>query len=256
VTSVSNGLVAALVASGGHAEAAAVHLIGGPYVTHGEKQLSVPEGSKRLLVLVALNSGQPVDRRWAAGTLWPTGGDVRAAGNLRSAHWRLKSAGVDVIVSDKTTLSLRGGTVVDVDLVHAWAEQVLDPAVDDIVPCGLGWRMQALDLLPGWYEEWVLFERERLRQLLLHALEALSERFLAAARHAEAVETALAAAGADPLRESAQRALVRAHLAEGNHAEARRVFEEFRRTLQRELGVLPDPTFSRLLETCRTQSGA
>jgi DNA-binding SARP family transcriptional activator len=244
---VSHRLVDLLIDRHGHDGGLAVHLFGGPFVMRGREKVRVPEGSKRLLALVALNSAQPVDRQWAAGLLWPTGGDARAAGNLRSALWRMKCAGVDVLTSDKTTLTLQGDTVVDVDLVYEWAAQVLDPAVQGAMLCGLGWRMQSLDLLPGWYDEWVLLERERLRQLLLHALDAMSDRLLAGGRFAEAVEAAIAAVRADPLRESAHRALVRAHLAEGNLAEARRAHTAFCRLVRDELGVLPSPEFLGLL---------
>src|SRR5690349_1193595 len=56
-----------------------LHLFGGPYVTFGGGRRDVPEGSKRLLVYVALQRGR-VERRSAAGALWPVGDDVRASG--------------------------------------------------------------------------------------------------------------------------------------------------------------------------------
>jgi hypothetical protein len=51
-----------------------------------------PEGSKRLVIFVTLNGGR-VNRRRAAGTLWPCCDDVCAAGNLRCALWRLRVTG-------------------------------------------------------------------------------------------------------------------------------------------------------------------
>ena len=223
-----------------------IHLLRGPYVSIGGGRLEVPEGSKRLLVLVAITGG-PVDRRHAAGVLWPNGDDLRAAGNLRSALWRLRSAGLDVLNADKSALSLRAGISVDIDLLYTWAERVLDPGVPTSELSGLAWRAEALNLLPGWYDDWVLFERERLRLRLLHALEALSQRFAIAGRHAEAVEAALTAVHAEPLRESAQKALIRAHLAEGNLGEARRAYRQYRLTLARELGVAPGEELAALV---------
>ena len=49
------------------------------------------------------------------------------------------------------------------------------------------------------------------------------------------------AVSAEPLRESAQRTLIEAHLAEGNRVEGRRTFEAYRDILDRELGTQPDP---------------
>jgi DNA-binding SARP family transcriptional activator len=106
-----------------------------------------------------------------------------------------------------------------------------------------------MDLLPGWYDDWVIFERERIRQRLLHALEALSRRLVAEGRCADAVEAAISAVSADPLRESANRVLIEAHLAEGNVVEARRVYERYRDTVRGELGVEPGEQLTRLART-------
>ena len=88
-------------------------------------------------------------------------------------------------------------------------------------------------------------ERERIRQRVLHALEALSERLAAAGRFADAIEAAMLATSAEPLRESAQRALIKAHIAEGNLTEARRSYRAYRDLMQRELGVVPSEEFFR-----------
>jgi DNA-binding SARP family transcriptional activator len=87
-------------------------------------------------------------------------------------------------------------------------------------------------------------ERERVRQRILHALEALSEWLAAAGRFADAVEAAMLATSAEPLRESAQRALIRAHAAEGNLTEARRSYRSYQDLLRRELGVAPSSDFA------------
>ena len=72
------------------------------------------------------------------------------------------------------------------------------------------------DLLPDWYDDWLEIERERLRQLRVHALEHLGEHALRRGRFGAAIDRALAAIAADPLRESAHRLLIRAYIAEGN----------------------------------------
>src|SRR5206468_12712768 len=88
-------------------------------------------------------------------------------------------------------------------------------------------------------DDWVLMERERIRQRVLHALEALSRRLAGTARCAEAVEAAMMAVSAEPLRESAQRALIEAHVAEGNWVEGRRAYDAYRDPVRRELGAEP-----------------
>lgn len=231
----------------------AVCLLGGPYVIQAGKRIAVPEGSKKLLVFVALRDGR-VDRRHAAGTLWPYVSDERASGNLRSALWRLKGAGIDVLEVDKVFIALRSEVAIDIYDLRDWAGRLIGGGgqIGDLaLPA---WNLEALDILPGWYEDWVIFERERLRQRLLHGLEALSCQLIRLERYAEAIEVAMDAVDIDPLRESAQRVLVEAHLAEGNVVEARRCYQSYSCLLGRELGVLPGAGISRLLgqDTPRT----
>jgi DNA-binding SARP family transcriptional activator len=97
------------------------------------------------------------------------------------------------------------------------------------------------DLLPGWDEDWLLIDRERHRQLRMHALEALSRHLVEVGEYGRAVDAAYAAIAVEPLCESAHVALVRAHLAEGNRTEAIRQFTAFRRMLYDETGLAPSP---------------
>ncbi|WP_231851838.1 AfsR/SARP family transcriptional regulator [Modestobacter italicus] len=131
--------------------------------------------------------------------------------------------------------------------LSAWARRAIAPPGDDaeiaVPAAALGG-----DLLPGWYDDWVLVERERLHQLRLHALEATAARLAVHGRHWEALQAAYAAVRAEPLRESAHRTIVRVHLAEGNLAEAARAYELFRSLVESELGVLPTPRMTRLVQ--------
>ncbi len=230
----------------GRHDAPVVRLFGGPYVTAGGRRQEVPEGSKQLLAFVALRRRR-VDRRHAAGTLWPGGDEERAAGNLRSALWRLRRTGIDVLLADKWSLALRADVLVDLHLMDQWATRLIDgTASAHDLAVSPSWA-DVLDLLPGWYDDWVLMERERLRQRMLHALEELSRTLASAGRFADAVEAAIIAIGAEPLRESAQRVLIEAHVAEGNLSEARRTWREYRDLVHRELGMDPSGTLLTVL---------
>src|SRR5262249_60061646 len=112
---------------------------------------------------------------------------------------------------------LRLSTRVEVDIRRALglAEQLLDGTVDDEGLTSVDRTLEG-ELLPDWYEDWVLFERERFRQLALHALEALAERQLLAGRLRQALASALAAVRGEALRGSADRVVIRVHLARGN----------------------------------------
>jgi DNA-binding SARP family transcriptional activator len=223
----------------------ALHLLNGPYVVRNGDRYVVPEGGKRLLVLLAVR--ECISRRAAAELLWPSVGVNRAAGNLRSASWRLRCAGIKIFSDREDALRLNDGVQVDIEVLCRQAQRVSAGQVAahdlDMLPAAVG----ALDLLPGWYEDWILVERERVRRLMLDAIDAISVQMRSGGRCAEAIEAALIAVTADPLRDSSQTALVAAHLAEGNLCEARRAFNAYRRLLRTELGVDPPETLAHLV---------
>src|SRR5829696_3086181 len=101
-----------------------VRVLGGLSLVSGERRLPVPPGSRRLLAYLALHPAG-VDRRCAAGVLWPTVDDGRAAGNLRSALWRLQQVGCPLVTAEQSWLGLREGVEVDLARFEAWAGRVL-----------------------------------------------------------------------------------------------------------------------------------
>ena len=142
------------------------------------------------------------------------------------------------------SLALSTNVLVDLYLMEQWAARLIEGRAagrDLALP---PWVADALDLLPGFYDDWALMERERIRQRILHALEALSERLAATGRFADAVEAAMLATSAEPLRESAQRTLIKAHIAEGNLTEAHRSYRAYHDLVYRELGVTLSDDFS------------
>jgi len=231
-----------------------VAVLDGFAVFWGASVLAVPRASQRLLVFLALHGGA-VERAAVAGTLWPDASERRAYSNLRSAVSRLGSAARKALAATKLELSLAEGVRVDIRHSQALARRLLDPAATPD-PSDLSMAAVAAlsaDLLPDWYDDWVLIQAEDWRQLRLHALEALASRLTAAGRWGEAALAAGATIRAEPLRESAHAALIQVHLGEGNQSEAVREFARYRELLHAELGLEPTPRLHQLVQGLRSR---
>jgi len=211
------------------------------------RPVELPRSSQRLLAFVALNE-RPLHRVYVAGKLWTDASEVRAGASLRSSLWRLNRPGYRLVEATATHLRLASGIDVDVRLAFALAQRLLDGSARETELDGAETAL-AGEILPDWYDDWLVFERERFRQVSLHALEALVERLLRAGEFSRALEAALSAVRSDPLRESAHRAVIRIHLAEGNRCEAIRHYDLCRRLLRESLGVMPSPQLAALLAT-------
>jgi DNA-binding SARP family transcriptional activator len=213
-------------------------LLGGFQLLCDDALRPLPVHTQRLLAYLGLTERS--SRVLAAGTLWPEVSEQRALGNLRSTVWRLQRTCPSVLVASRQQLALAPSVTVDARECRAVASHLTkkptDPRVGELSTgrlCG--------ELLPGWYDEWVLLERDRLHHLRLHALEEAADSLLGRGHYAEALDAALAAVHSDPLRESARRLMLRIHVAEGNRVEALRHFRSYRVLLAAELGIEPSP---------------
>ncbi|GAB3809768.1 AfsR/SARP family transcriptional regulator [Micromonospora zhanjiangensis] len=211
----------------------------------------VPRGLQRVIALVALRPG--ATRTHLAGLLWPETPEDRALPSLRTALWRLRRQAHCPIVTVGDTIALDPDVYVDVDDLVRTAARIRDGGdprgADRILTTGRH------DLLPGWYDDWVLLERERLRQLRLHTLEEMARVQLRLGRHGEALQSALEAVRAEPLRETPHRLIVETHLAEGNAYEALHAFYVYRDLLLRDLQLEPSEAMCALLGDLLTPLG-
>jgi DNA-binding SARP family transcriptional activator len=205
---------------------------------------NLPHNAQRLIAYLGLRGARA--RSAVSGVLWPDVPEARAQGSLRTTLWRLERMLPGLVLSDHVRLSLAHGVTVDVQQLEEWTRFVFD-ARSTAEAMEIPRFARQGELLPGWYDDWVLTERERVRQLQLHGLERLSERLTAAGAFGAAVQAAAAAIAAEPLRESAHRALIRAHLAEGNAHEVLRQYAAYSRMLANELGVAPTALMQELV---------
>jgi DNA-binding SARP family transcriptional activator len=224
-------------------------LIGGFALRRGGEELRIAASGQRLIALLALRN-RPAGRLHVAGTLWPDCSTDRSLGDLRTTLWRIRRSSDRVIATSPSDLWLDGHVEVDVRDLVAFACRLNRPetAPDSADLDSVSLASLTGDLLPDWYDDWLLDEREELRQTRLHALESLARHLSACGRHADAIQAALAAIRLEPLRETAHHTLIEIHLAEGNRSEACRQFQRCRRMLRDELGVEPSASMRLLLE--------
>ncbi len=224
-------------------------LLGGFELRRDGIEVRIPLSAQRVIAFLALHPGR-LARVFVAGNLWTDTSDDRAGSALRTALWRLGPAAA-VVRCHGQALSLDTAVAVDVTTSSRIARQLLEEE-DGAIPARAFTELRdAGDVLPDWYEDWVLIGRERHRQLRLHALDRLCERLSRAGRHAAATEAGLSSVASEPLRESAHRALIAAHLAEGNPGEALRQYDICSRLLRRDLNVDPSPALDALVASLR-----
>ncbi|WP_431277165.1 AfsR/SARP family transcriptional regulator [Leifsonia poae] len=198
-------------------------------------RLSLP--SRRLLAFLAVH-GIEAPRSLVAGILWADVPEAQARANVRRAIWQTPAGWV---TADGDELQL--DAEVDLSELHTAACDAIDGGtltMDQI-------ERLSHDLLPGWNEEWVIPAQASFHLLRVQALEAACITMTERGMYALATQAGTAALIADPLRESAAYALIRAHLREGNRHAAAVRFRNFARTLEEELGVEPDPRLARVV---------
>lgn len=224
-----------------------VHLLQGFTVTVDGNWVSMIGSAQRLVAFLAVQR-RPLHRAHVAELLWPDTTPEKAAANLRSALWRVQKSCRCTLNGSSPQLLLAPEVSVDLVAVQERAHRLLDRGTpcDDLLSAQTCAEL-SVDLLPDWYDDWLIADRERHHHLRLHALEALCERLSHAGRYGESIEAGLAAVHAEPLRESAHATLIRAHVAAGNRWEAARQYEQCRRILLQEISLEPTPELRSLV---------
>jgi len=222
---------------------ARVSLLGGFRLDVADLPVMLPIHASRVLAYLCLDrmTRPACTRHQLAERLWPEVPTDRAHASLRTALWRIRRASRYLIRVERERVLLDDRVDVDIHRGRVQAARLLsdDP---ELLPADTEVTTLVGDLLPGWDEDWLLLERERVRELQIHALEALARRLCRLGRYTEAIDVAYAVIEAEPLRESGHVTLIDVHLAEGNVAQAHRQLERYANLLYEELGLTPSPT--------------
>jgi predicted ATPase/DNA-binding SARP family transcriptional activator len=202
--------------------------------------------TQSLLAYLILNAGTTYRREQLAGILWPDSDEQSGRHNLRQTLWRLgKAIGKEYLQTDKITIGFnhRADYTLDTAVLQqeideaASADQLIDvvSVYDDV-------------LLPGFYDDWVSLERERLQAVHEDRLQLLLDRLIAEKRWRETRDWAESWIAGGQVPEAAYRALMLAHAALGDQAGVTSAYRRCVQALEEEIGVEPSPETQALYE--------
>lgn len=195
--------------------------------------------TQRLFALLTVTPRRMMSRSQAAGLLWPETPQGKALCNLRSTLRQLRRVDPGILSADSDSIAMCPSVEVDWERASRVAAAALDPSAP--CPPASAWVVLQHPLLAGWSDPWLALEQALYDQLRVQALEALCARLAAEGNSGDAVRAGLMAVNCDPLRESAHRVLIEAHLTEGNVGAAVAQLGRFKQVLDTELGLRPSP---------------
>ena len=203
-----------------------------------------------LLAYLALHAGKPQPREQLATLLWQDSPEAQARNSLRQTLFRLRRALPDAALSVTGAAATLEPDRLDLDVRRFEALAAERTAAALAEAAGL----YAGDLLAGFaaptpaFDEWLVIERERLRQRMVEVFTALLAIQMKDAAPEGAIGTALALLAHDPAQEIAHRALMQLFARTGRYGDALRQYQICAQALQRELGVEPEPETRRLYQ--------
>ncbi len=204
-----------------------------------------------LLAYLVLQRAAPQSRQQLAFLFWPDSNEAQAYSNLRKVLSALRNAlpGAErYLHTDSKVVQWRADAPLTLDVAHfeqhlAAAERAAQSRSqrEMIAHLEAAVELYVGDLLPNCYDDWIVPERERLRERFLEALAQLSDVLEEAREYPAAIRQANRLLRTDPLHEATYRRLMRLHLLNNDRVAALRTYHTCAAILQRELGVEPSP---------------
>src|SRR5512147_2533734 len=154
-----------------------VRLLGQFEVLRDGRRLTIPtRNAQSLFAYLLLNSSKSHRREKLAGILWPDSSEENARSNLRHELWRLRKAlegeGEFYLISDDLTIAFNPKGEYSFDVQQFENISADSSSVDDLITALSVYRGE---LLPGFYDEWVFVERNRLNAIFENKITRLLE---------------------------------------------------------------------------------
>jgi predicted ATPase/DNA-binding SARP family transcriptional activator len=216
-------------------------LLGKPYFERNGQPLPGLTSVKGQALLAYLAvTRQPCSRVALAGLLWSDMPEEAARANLRVTLSQLRKAVGDVVIATRHTVELNRQS-------NSWLDvEVLEKAAASVTNLAIAADLYRGDFMDDFYvpeaelfEEWLLVERERLRQLALDVLGQLAETALEQGQFAHGISVARRLLSIEPWHEGGHRQLMKLLAADGQVSAALAQYETCQRLLAEEIGVEP-----------------
>ena len=217
-----------------------VRLLGRFEVSQDGKTITITSRpAQSLFAYLIINAGSAHRREKLAGMLWPDSLEETARDNLRHALWRVRKALETASVArflhaDDQTMKFNASS--DFWLDVASLEKLGETATADKLMDALA-HYQG-ELLPGFYDEWVVLEREHLASIFEHQMARLMSKLKGEERWLDLLEWAERWIRLGQRPEPAYRALMFAHAAKGDMSKVAATYERCVRSLH-EFGMEP-----------------
>jgi DNA-binding SARP family transcriptional activator len=207
--------------------------------------------AQALLAYLATRPGQAHARDKLAALLWADRGDAQARDSLRHTLVQLRKA----LPAPASLIAERRAVVLDtarieVDVARFEARAAAGSAEDlaEAAEIYQGDFLEGFVLREPLFEEWLMAERERLRELAVGTLGRRLEQQCAARNAEPAIQTALRLLALDAAQERAHRALMQLYVQQGRRGAALRQYQTCVGMLRRELGTEPDAETRKLYQ--------
>ena len=229
-----------------------IFLLGQFKLLSGEIPIDLPSRpAQAALAYLALNPGVSHRREALASILWPDATESNARSYLRQALWRIRKSFQSGSLAWEDYLQISDISVSLDDRSDCWidASVLLEPIQkEDIGQIDHVVGLYSGELLPGFYDDWVVLERERLRAAYHQKMNLLLEQLVQTKQWDQVLNHAERWIQLGSAPEPAYRALMRAHAGLGDLGMVSAVYQRCLEALQRDLALEPSPETTRLYE--------
>jgi DNA-binding SARP family transcriptional activator len=216
--------------------------------------IKVTRTCQNLLAYLLLQRDRTHPREVLAGLFWANHSQDHARRNLNSALWRLRqilepagvSRGTYLQSTDVSEVGFNSASDYWLDIAafesqvaHALTTPIQHMHASDAQMLENALQLYTADLLEGFYDDWALRERERLRRMYLNSLAHLMTYYRLHQAFAQSLACGQKILDHDPLREEIHREMMRLYLANGQRTLAARQYEQCRTILADELRIAP-----------------